>query len=120
MSDPVPTPAMGIAATVGRALEQMAINGAGPVEFPANPWRAAEPLSGCTGVRGVGVCICCDRLYQPGPQIAAKAKRGPLGVYECGNQVIGGVHVTSIPGSGGARTSFSLGGEVVAIPATKG
>ena len=118
--DPVPTVARGIDATVGRALERMATHATGPVEFPANPWRAAEPLSGCTGVRGVGICICCDRLYQAGHQIAPEAKRGPLGVYGCRNEVVDGVHVGSVPREQGVAQAFGLGGVVTATPASEG
>jgi hypothetical protein len=45
-------------------------------------------LKGCSGVARLGLCIRCDRLYQPGVQIAAQAVR-VMGVYECINQVIG-------------------------------
>ena len=120
MSDPVPTPAMGISATVGRALEQMAINGAGPVAFPAEPWRAAEPLAGCTGVRGIGICIICDRLPQGGPQIHPKAKRGPDGVYRCGDQVVGGVHVGSVADESADDKHQGCGGVSTATPAYEG
>lgn len=39
-------------------------------------------LQGCSGIAPLGLCIRCDRLYQPGPQIRAQAKRNALGVYE--------------------------------------
>jgi hypothetical protein len=76
-------------------------------------------LQGCSGIARLGLCIRCDRLYQPGPQIHAAAKR-VLGLYECGNQVVGGVHVTSIPRESGAAQTVKQGGEVVTTPANGG
>ena len=69
-------------------------------------------LDGCTGVARLGLCIRCDRLYQPGHQIAPEAKRGALGLYGCGNQVVDGVHVGSVPREQGVAQAFCLGGVV--------
>jgi hypothetical protein len=99
-----------------QALERMghqAISFAPPSVDPGH-------LAGCSGIARLGLCIRCDRLPQPGPQIRAQAKRNALGVYECSKQVVGGVHVTSIPPESGIAQTANVGGAVVAIPSTKG
>jgi hypothetical protein len=88
--------------------------------IPFDPPGVIRGLDGCTGIARLGLCIRCDRLTQPGHQISPAAKRGALGVYECSNQVIGGVHVTTVPDSGGVSPSCSLGGVSAASHANKG
>ena len=67
-----------------------------PQRMPFERPGTVPGLDGCTGVAGRGLCIRCDRLYQPGHQIAPEVRRGDGGVYVCPNQVVGGVHVCSV------------------------
>ena len=88
------------------------------ITFNTPPQRPG--LAGCTGVARVGICIRCDRLYQRGDHIAPAAVRPRGGVYVCANQVIDGVHVTSVPPVQGVDQSQHVGGVNAAIPATEG
>lgn len=94
-------------------------HGLQPISF--NPPAPPTGLQGCTGIARVGICVRCDRLYISGHQIAPQAKRnGAQGVYACAEQVIGGVHVTSIPPIQVADQNLAVGGEVVTTPANEG
>jgi hypothetical protein len=88
------------------------------VTFATPPQRPG--LAGCTGVARVGICICCDRLYQRGDQIAPKAVRPKGGVYSCRNQVIDGVHVTNVAPIQGVDKAANCGGVDAATPVTEG
>jgi len=77
-------------------------------------------LKGCSGIARLGLCVRCDRLYQAGEQMHPIAKRGAGGVYSCGKQVVGGVHVTSITTYSRGGQSAKCGGEVVAIHSNAG
>jgi len=93
------------------SADSVRVAGPAPTQrIPFEPPGVIPGLDGCTGIARLGICIRCDRLTQPGHQISPAAKRGALGVYECSNQVIGGVHVCSVdPADEGAHPQFGRG-----------
>jgi sorbitol-specific phosphotransferase system component IIBC len=88
--------------------------------MPFHPPEPPSGLQGCTGIARVGLCIRCDRLGIPGEQIAPQAKRGPLGVYACVEQWIGGVHVGSVAATDPAEKTAVCGGVATDSTLTKG